>query len=571
MQALKRRLTDSAAAFGAVLRNPNLRRLQYAAGAAAIGNWAYAVSVSVFAYHEDGASGVGLLWLIRSLPAAAATPFCALAADRFSRRLVMASSELGSAALMVGASTLVWTGQPALIVYILAAVKTVVGMAFGPADAALTPSLAKTPSELTAANAVRATIDSSGFFIGPAFAGLLLRSVSVQTVFLITTGLVLCSAFFIWRVEEPRAEPGRETEGAARSSGARAALAEVTLGFRTVLADSRLSILLGLLSLGTIVTGALEVLVVVTAFEVLHLGSSGVGYLNSALGIGSLAAAIVTAAVLVGVRRLTLPFVAGSLLWVVPLVGVAAFSNTAFALVMFALVGLGGTVADVAAQTLMQRAVPNEILGRVFGVAQTTWLVAIGVGAIATAPLVHALGTRGALVAAGSFLPVLLVLFAPRLIRIDAESTAPGAERLSLLRSIDIFSPLPGIALEQLASRLIPLSLEAGATIIQQGEQGDRFYIVLEGTVAVTADGRHVADTRSGGYFGEIALLRDVPRTATCTATTDVQLYALEREDFLAAVTGHSASSELVEGVIGARLAGLQTATSGIGLRSGRL
>jgi CRP-like cAMP-binding protein len=79
--------------------------------------------------------------------------------------------------------------------------------------------------------------------------------------------------------------------------------------------------------------------------------------------------------------------------------------------------------------------------------------------------------------------------------------------------------------------------------------------------MAVTADGKPVATLGPGDYAGEIALLRDVPRTATVTAVTDIDVFALSREDFLSAVSAHVASREAAEAAMGTRLAGLQGAT----------
>jgi len=233
--------------------------------------------------------------------------------------------------------------------------------------------------------------------------------------------------------------------------------------------------------------------------------------------------------------------------------------------------GLGAMVGEVAGFTLAQRAVPNELLGRVFGVMQMVLLGCVGIGAAITPLIIDWLGIRGALVATGAVIPVIVLLVGPKLVRIDAEATAPEARRLALLRNINIFAPLPGMILEQLASQLIELHVEAGTEIIREGDEGDRFYVIANGTVDVVAAGKHVATDGPGDYFGEIALLKDVPRTATCVAATAVDLYALEREDFLEAVTGHAQSSQVAEGVIGARLAGLTAVTGGgLATRPGR-
>jgi hypothetical protein len=220
------------------------------------------------------------------------------------------------------------------------------------------------------------------------------------------------------------------------------------------------------------------------------------------------------------------------------------------------LVGLGNILVDVSAFTLLQRAVPNEVLARAFGAVQGLWVGTIGVGAIVAPLLIAVLGIRGALMVTGALLPILAVLLRRRLVQLDAVPVPE--EELGLLRAIDLFAPLPPAVVESLAGALVPLRLEAGREVFRQGELGDRYYIVADGEVEIVADGRVVAVTGPGGYFGEIALLRDVPRTATVRAKTDVELRALERDDFIAAVTGHAASAEAADSVVATRLSALR-------------
>jgi CRP-like cAMP-binding protein len=119
-----------------------------------------------------------------------------------------------------------------------------------------------------------------------------------------------------------------------------------------------------------------------------------------------------------------------------------------------------------------------------------------------------------------------------------------------LLRSLPLFAPI----IERLASRLVPVEMVPGTTIVRQGGPGDGFYTVRDGEVTVSKDGCPVASPGQGDFFGEIALLRDVPRTATVTAGTSVRLCALERDDFLEAVTGHRQSAEVADTVTRVRL-----------------
>ncbi len=293
----------------------------------------------------------------------------------------------------------------------------------------------------------------------------------------------------------------------------------------------------------------------VTAIELLDMGPQGVGYLNAAVGIGALVGGLIALS-LTGAKRLSPAFMAGVILWGAPLIVLGLWQPLALALVLFGLLGVGNSLVDVAAFTLVQRAVPDEVLARVFGVIQMLWLASVGIGAIVAPVLIDAFGLEGAMIVTGAALPLLVLVTSPKLVGIDARSDAPDESRLQLLSSTPIFAPLPGASLEHVAARLVPLRLEAGSLVVREGDEGDRFYIVAEGELEVSQEGAAIGKLEVGDYFGEIALLRDVTRTATVTAHTDTVLYALDREDFLASVTGHPQSAEAAETVMSARLAG---------------
>ncbi len=549
-----RHLRQSVTAFTDVFGNPNLRRIQVAWAFAVVGWWAYIVAVAVFAYDAGGARAVGILVVIRTLPAAAAAPFTATLADRYPRHRVMIASNLLRGGLIAIAGASVFLDAPAELVYAIAGITMIVGTPLRPAMAAITPSLARSPEELTAANAVASTLESIGYFVGPALAGVLLSTASTGLVFLLTGACFVVSASLIGRLDTSGV--AERPEVVERSS----IVSETMIGFRTVARDPRLRILLGLFSAETLAAGALSVLVVVMALELLEIGDAGVGYLNSAFGVGALVGAV-AALSLVGLPRLSSAFILGVVLWGTPLVLIGLWSNVAVAIVLLAVVGVGNSLIDVATFTLVQRAVPDEVLARVFGVIQTLWISTFGIGGLIAVPLISQLGAAGALIVVGAFLPALVVLVGPRLLRLDASAEAPVRE-LSVLRSIPIFAPLPGAPLEHLATHLVPLQFESDTTIIRQGDAGDRFYIVVEGRAAVSIDGRITSELGPGDYFGEIALIRNVPRTATVTARTPVVLYALDREDFLSAVTRHAPSTRAAERVVSARLAGLPTGSA---------
>lgn len=546
MRALRERLRDSARSFGRVFRNPNIRRIEGAWAASIIAHWAYGIALAVYAYRDGGAAAVGLVGLVRFLPSAVASPFASVLGDRYRRERVMLVAELTRAVLLAATTAVIVTDGPSALVYVLAGLVSVAYSAVRPAQAALLPSVAKTPKELTAANVTSSTIESLGIFGGPAIGGLLLAATSEDVVFGACTAAFLLSATLLSRVRvETQPEPRERGGGVVR---------EFTAGFVTLFREPGLRVLVALLASQTLVAGALNVLIVVSALELLDLGEEGVGFLNSAVGIGGLIGAVVSAA-LIG-RRLSSNFLVGILLWGIPIGLIGLFPEPAPALLFLAVVGLGNTLVDVSAFTLLQRAVPDDVLSRVFGAVQGLWVATIGIGAIVAPLLIAAVDIRGALLITGALLPILATLLRGRLAQLD-EAPVPARE-LELLRSIDLFAPLPQPTLESLAQALVPVRLAAGEEIFRQGDVGDRYYIVADGTVEIIIDGEVVRETGPGGYFGEIALLRDVPRTATVRAQGDVELLALDRDDFIAAVTGHAASAEAADSVIATRLGSLR-------------
>jgi MFS family permease len=295
---------------------------------------------------------------------------------------------------------------------------------------------------------------------------------------------------------------------------------------------------------------------------VLHIGNAGVGYLDSAFGVGGILGGVAAAALAAG-RRLALAFALGVLVWGVGIALVGVAGSTVLVLVLLAGVGAGNTVVDVAAITLLQRSAPARVIGRLFGVLESIMLAAIGAGSILAPALLDLVGARTAIVLTGLTLPVAVALTGRWLVRLDTLPDAAAAH-VRLLRELTLFAPLSQPALEQIAVNLRPVAVPEGTAVIREGDPGDEFYIVEQGALRVTVGGMPAAPIHAGGFFGEIALLRDVPRTATVTATTDCVLLALEREQFLAAVTGHADSAAAADLVAARRLAALRPAVTTI-------
>jgi MFS family permease len=533
---------NSLRSFGAVFANPNLRRLQLAGMGSTLGTWGYAVGLAVFAYDAGGARTVGILFALRWAIAGVAAPWLSVFADRGSRRQVMLAADLIRVALMGTIAAIAFLDGPALPVYVIAVCSTVVSSVFQPAQSALLPSLVSTPDELTAANAVQNSVASIGMFAGPAIAGALLAVSSPGSVFTLTAACCLWSALCVSRI--PRDTP-------AQSEGVHGAT-EVVAGFRAVASTPALRVVVGLTAAQAFVAGALEVLLVVLALRLLHGGNGAVGWLNTGMGVGCLIGVIAVAA-LAGRKRLAGDLGVGILLWGVPVAVAAVWSNLAFAVVLFGMIGVGNTLVDVAGMTLMQRSASEDVLGRVFGVFESLVLGAMALGALVAPALVSLLGPRGALVAVGAVLPALLVVSWPALGRVDAAARVP-TEPLELLRRISIFAPLPPTVLERLASAAAEVRVPPMSEAVVQGASGDRFYLIRSGRATVEVDGAETGELGPGDFFGEIALLHDVPRTATVRAVDRLELYALERDDFLAAVTGHAPSRAAADTIVAARL-----------------
>jgi MFS family permease len=537
------RVRRALAALTAALRNRDIRRVELAWGAAIAAEWAHFVAFGVFAYEQGGASGVGIAGLVRLLPAALVAPFAASLGDRFPReRFLLVMTLLASAAL--AGSAVAFYANLELLVFAFAAVLGLAVTLIRPALQALLPSLARTPEELIASNAATSTIESLGTLLGPVLAGLLVAGADAGIVFAIGAAALALAAIPLWRVSvEGRAGlPLAVDEGGA--------LPVLAAGFRTIARARGARLVVGLIVAQTFVRGCLNVLIVVAAFRVLDAGAEAVGYMTAAIGAGGLLGAV--GAMTLGGRRLAVVFGLALVFWGLPIVLIGSSTDLAFAVGMLAVVGAANSVEDVAGFTLLQRLVPDQLLTRVLGV---TWSLAMGgvaVGSIAAPVLVDALGPRAAFIAVGFVLPVLSLTAYRRLVAID-HAVAPAPE-LELIEQVPMFAPLSIAAKERLAANLVPLTVETDQLVIRAGEVGDRFYIVGDGALDISADGAHTT-AHEADYFGEIALLRDVPRTATVKALADTKLYALQREDFLAAVTGHRAAHAAADAVAKERLA----------------
>jgi MFS family permease len=538
------RIAVAFAGPASVLRNEDLRRAELAWCASITAEWAHFVALGVFAYEVGGTFAVGVAGLVRLLPATLVAPFAASVGDRVRReRFLVAVALVGSTAL-VGSAAAFFFGKSEAVVFALASLVGLASTLVRPALRALLPSLARTPQELIAANGATSIVEGIGTLAGPLIAGVLVSIAEVGAVFAVASIAFLTAALLFARVH---------VQGRVRATPAtmgRGAVSYALAGIDTVLRTSKPRLVIGLTTAQGFVRGCLNVLIVVTVFRVLHADAGAVGYLTAALGVGGLVGAFASPRLVR--RRLAVPFGVALVFWGIPIVLLAPSPYLALGLFLIALVGGANSVEDVALFTLLQRIVPDDLLTRVLAVLWGAGMGAVALGSIAAPLLVDASGPRGALVLVGAILPLLTLLAWRRLVEIDRNVAAP-VPGLALLDCVPMFAPLSIAAKEHMASTLVPVPVGAGETVLRAGERGDRFYIVADGQLEVTADAPRTT-LRKHDYFGEIALLRDVVRTATVRAVADSQLYALERDDFLAAVTGHTAVRAAGEAVVEERL-----------------
>ena len=534
MSALRSRLTAAALAG----KNENVRRVELAWGAAITAEWAYFVALGVFAYDAGGASAVGLAGLIRLLPAAVIAPSAASLGDRIRRELLLLGAALLGTIALAGSAVAAFADSESGV-FVCAALVGISSTLIRPTLQALLPSLTRTPEELIASNAATSTVESIGTLVGPLVAGVLVEAATVGVTFAVAAGVLAVGVGLLLRVH---------AEGPA--AGRAAAVESPALAWRTVLQHPGAPVVVVLMVAQAFVRGCLNVLIVVAAFDLLDGGGGTVGLLTAAIGAGGVIGAIVSSTYHGG--RLARVFALSLFGWGVPIVLMAPSPELIAALVLLAIIGASNSVEDVSGFTLLQRAIRDDALSGVLGLIWGAAMGALALGSIATPVLVRELGARSAFVLVGVLLPVLTVAGFRRMRALD-DLAAPTRQQL-LVDEVPMFAPLSLAGKERLATKLTAVDVPAGEVVLRAGDVGDRFYIVDSGTVRIGLE-EGEKESGAGDYFGEIALLRDVPRTATVTAVTATRLYALERADFLAAVTGHALAEAAAHEVVDARLA----------------
>src|SRR6516164_509253 len=491
------------------LQLPDMRRIELSYGLSITGELAGTVALVVYAVSAGGAGLVAACAAARTVAemggALGLTGItCRLRRDRLLRWITGVRSVFLAAAALLAA-----LHQPPAAVIAAGAASSALAGTYRPLQAAVLPWLVRTPAELAASNAVTAVMENAGALAGPLLAGGLLAVAAPAAAMAAAAGALAAAAVSLLRLSVPDTP---ELPG----SGAGQVVRDVASGLAEFVRMAPPGGVAILAFAQTLLRGALVVLIAVLAVHVLALGGSAVGWLTAAFGAGGLVGGVVAAAV-VRFTRLGRSFIAGMLLWGVPLAFLALRPAVAVAYLALVVVGIGNAFVDVSCFTLVTRLAGPRTQGKVLGALEFTALAGLATGSILTPLLLNVFGARGTLALLGGGLAGLALAHAARFRRLDRAMPAPGPET-GLLQDLPMFAPLPLARIELLAAETEPRQFPADAVLIREGELGEHFHLIVEGSAAVSVHGAPRPTLQRGDCFGEIALLRDIPRTATITA-----------------------------------------------------
>lgn len=532
-----------------VLANRALRRVLPAYllfNAAEFGTW---VSILLYAYDRTGAASVGVVALVQLVPAAIVAPAAAGLGDRFPRERVLAAGYLLQALAILATAAAMYAELPVVVVYAVAAVAASSFVVTRPTQSALLPSLANTPDELTAGNAAVGVMEGAGVLFGPLVAAAVLTGSPPAMVFLIAGAALVVAAGLTLGLRPTGGlaaiavsdDPGDSDDGGFLA------------GIAIVARDRDARLIVGLLTAGFLMVGSADVLFVLLAMDLLGIGEPGAGVLTAALGAGTMAGGALAFG-LIGQRRLATVAAGGALAWGLGIALVGLTASAVLAPVLIVAGGAGLTVVNIAGRTLLQRSIRDEVLSRVFGLQEGLAMAGLAAGSILVPIVVGGVGLVGTTIVVAATMPAIVAIVWRGLSDLDRRAVVPVAQ-LALLRRTSLFRPLPAPQLESVARRATWLTIPAGTAVIREGDPGDRFYVLASGALDVVRDGRPLRTvTQIGDGFGEIALLRGVPRTATVTTTAETTLLAIDRAPFLAAVTGHPDAFAAAEREVAGRL-----------------
>ena len=523
--------------FRSLGRQHSVLRIVVAYTAFAVCEFATWIAMLVYAYEQGGPTTAAVVAVAQLLPAAGVALLVGPVADRRSPAVVLIGGYAVQALGMGATGVLLLTDATPGVVYVGAVVAATAMAATRPAQSALVPALTSEADQLMACNVVIGWVENLSLLVAGVATGVALTFGSVGHVYAAAAVLMALATFLVLPL---RRLPFARRTKADRDTASTESTAQL------LRADPAARLLVCLIGAEFLVIGALDLLFVVMAVDVLDAGPAWAGYLNTAYGAGALVFGAL-AALLIG-RRLG-PVVLGTAMLLGLALVASTISGLAVVMVLFAIVGGARALLDVSVRVLLQRTVPPHRLAGIFGVAEGLLMIGLAAGSLLVPLLMSLGGATLALLGTAAILPALVLARLPLLFRLDQHARVPVVE-ISLLRQIPLFAQLPATSLAALAQGLERVEFEPGETLVREGETGEYYYAIADGDVTVLQKDRTIARLGRADGLGEIALMRSVPRTATAVAETHVLAYRLDRDAFLEAVTGHRAVLEAAEEVV---------------------
>jgi MFS family permease len=507
------------------LRRPALRRLCLVSTlfhVAEFGTW---IAVTTVAHGRGGVNEASAVVAAQLAPAALAALFVGRLEERWGPTRVLVAGLSAQATATIALAALVAADAPSLAVYGAAVLAAIAVVTSRPTIAALLVRTVEDPHELTAANAVLGWLDNSAIFVGPAITSLGFALAGPETPFTIFGVLTVLAALAATRLRDvapldPGALPSAEDED----------VVEAASTWRDIGPP------LAVLAAHSFVIGALDLLFVLVAIDITGGPPARAGLLNTFFGVGALLGAGASV-LLIGRSRLWPAVIGAGLITTTALGFVGASTVAAFAALALAVCGVGSAGLSISARTLLQRLSDMGVLCRAFSLAEAAEMAMLLAGTLAVPLFVAVIGDRAAPLGI-ALVAAVVILLAGRPMAAAEHRLAVPLERLTALRAAELFRPLDAPSLETLARSAVPRSVAQGTTILRQGDDGDDYFVIVAGRVSVVIDGEVVAELGPEQGFGELALLYDIPRTATIEALEPTDLLAIDRHSFLVAVSG---------------------------------
>lgn len=533
--------------FRDALRSRDLRLLATGTVIDGIGSWAYATVLVVYVFERTGSpTWIALLTASRWIPSLLLASYGGVLADRYERTRVIVVSALLQFTVIVGIGFVVAADGALGLLLALSALEAVVGVPYRPATGALTPEVVP-ERDLTAANGLFSTLGSLVVVVGPGIGGVFVAvdEPVVGIAFNAATFLVAAVIGALLRVR---------SRGDAAVAGESAFQAFLD-GLRALRSNHTATVLVLFCALDSGIYGASTVLYVDISDQ-LGSGADGYGYLLAGAALGGVISAGV-ANRLSASRRLAPVILGGIAVQALPFALTAFVHAPALGFLLQVVSGMGMIIVDVLAITALQRDMPRGVLGRVLSLLDVACLASILFSSFAFAIALDAIDLHPSLYVLGIGFPTVALLCIRPMLRADRDAVALLREiepRVALLKELDLLAKASQPVLEQLARATDVVELPADSEVVREGEPAESLWIIVEGEVTVTVGGAYVRTMGPGTYFGEIGLLRGIPRTATVRTTQPCVLWEVSGEEFLDAVQAGSASISL-RGITMVRLA----------------